>query len=325
MKVLFIGGTGIISSASSALALEQGLDLYLLTRGTSTRPIPNGAKILRGDIRDPESARRALDTHMFDVVVNWVAYTPDHIAADIARFQGRTGQYVFISSASAYHKPPISWPVTESTPLHNPYWQYSRDKIACEEALLKAYRDTGFPATLVRPSHTYDKTYIPLRGGYTVIDRMRKGQKVIIHGDGTSLWVMTHHRDFAQGFIGLLGNPQAIGEAYHITADEVLCWNQIYTLLAQAAGVQAPEFVHIPSAHIATYDQDWGDSLVGDKSHSMIFDNTKIKRAVPGFVAKIPFAQGAREIMAWHDAQPGRQVVDEAMNRLMDRIIAEYT
>jgi nucleoside-diphosphate-sugar epimerase len=230
---------------------------------------------------------------------------------------------VFISSASAYQKPPARLPLTESTPLANPFWDYSRNKIACEERLTRAYREEGFPATIVRPSHTYDAGYIPLHGGYTVIDRMRRGQPVIVPGDGTSLWVLTHHRDFAQGFIGLLGNPHALGEAFHITADEALPWNQIYRLLAEAAGA-APRLAHVPSDLIAAYDAGWGASLLGDKAHSVLFDNTKLKRAVPGFAATIPFWQGAREIMAWHDAEAARRAVDEQFNQLTERILAGY-
>jgi nucleoside-diphosphate-sugar epimerase len=214
-------------------------------------------------------------------------------------------------------------PITESTPLDNPVWLYSRNKIACEERLLRAYREEKFPMTIVRPSHTYDKTRPPLDGGYTMIDRMRKGQKVIVHGDGTSLWTLTHHKDFAKGLVGLLGHQRALGDAFHITSDEVLTWNQIYTFLARAAGVE-PRLVHIPSDLIAAYDKGWGDGLLGDKAHSMIFDNTKIKRLVPDFAATIPFAHGAKEIMAWFDADPARRVVNAAFNQTVDRILAAY-
>ena len=236
MKVLFIGGTGTISSACSQLALERGIELYLLNRGQSVRPAPAGAQILRGDIREPASARKALGGLTFDAVVDWIVFTPDHIEADLELFRGRTGQYVFISSASAYQTPPASLPVTESTVLDNPFWQYSRNKIACEERLVRAYREEKFPITIVRPSHTYDRTLVPMDGGWTVVDRMRRGQPVIVHGDGTSLWTLTHHRDFARGLVGLLGNAHAIGDAVHITSDEWLSWNQIFTLMARAAG-----------------------------------------------------------------------------------------
>jgi nucleoside-diphosphate-sugar epimerase len=325
MKVLFMGGTGIISSACAQLAIARGIDLYLLNRGQTTkRPIPAGAHVLRGDIRDRDSARAALKDQSFDVVVDWIAFTPDHIETDLDLFRDRTGQYIFISSASAYQTPPASLPVTESTPLDNPIWAYSRNKIACEERLMRAYRDEKFPMAIVRPSHTYDKTLAPFEGGYTLIDRMRTGQKVIVHGDGTSLWTLTHHTDFAKAFVGLLGNSHAIGDAFHITSDEVLTWNQIYTLMARAAGVESPRLVHVPSDLIAAYDKDWGDGLLGDKTHSMIFDNTKIKRLVPDFAATIPFAHGAREIIAWFDADPSHRVVDEQLNQTIDRILAAY-
>jgi len=324
MKVLFIGGTGIISSACSQLAIERGIDLYLLNRGqTTSRPIPQGAKIIQGDIRDPQSARAALGKHSFDVVVDWIAFVTQHIQADLDLFRGRTGQYVFISSASAYQTPPASLPVTESTVLDNPFWLYSRNKIACEEMLVRAYRDEKFPATIVRPSHTYDKTLLPFDGGYTVVDRMRKGKKVIVPGDGTSLWTLTHHKDFAKAFVGLLGQPAAIGDVFHITSDEWLSWNQIFEIVARAAGTEA-KMAHIPSELIAAYDPDWGDGLLGDKAHSMIFDNSKVKRLVPDFRATIPFARGAEEIMAWYDADPARRKVDEKFNQFQDDLIARY-
>ncbi len=321
MNILFIGGTGVISSACSQLAVERGAELYLLNRAQSARPVPKGAHVLQGDIRDRASTKAALGDLNFDVVVNWVAFTPEHIETDLELFRERTQQYVFISSASAYQTPPVTLPVTESTPLVNPYWQYSRDKIACEDRLTKAYRDEGFPVTIVRPSHTYDQTLLPMDGGYTVVNRMRQGKKVVVHGDGTSLWVLTHHRDFAKAFVGLLGNPHAIGEAFHITSDEVLTWNQIFETVARAAGTTA-QIVHVPSELIAAYDQKWGAGLLGDKANSMIFDNSKIKRAVPEFVATTLFARGAEEMIAWFDADPARQVVDEELDRLMDDIVA---
>ena len=321
MKVLFIGGTGIISSACTQLAVERGIDLYLLNRGQSVRPVPAGAKVLHGDLRDPASLAAALGDHQFDAVVNWIAFTPEHIEADLKAFGGRTGQYVFISSASAYQKPVSLLPITESTPLHNPFWEYSRNKIACEERLTRAYREDGFPVTVVRPSHTYDQTLLPMDGGYTVVNRMRQGKRVIVHGDGESLWVLTHHRDFAVGFVGLLGNPHALGETFHITGDELQSWNAIFRTVARAAGTSA-RMVHLPSDFIAARDPDWGAGLLGDKAHSVIFDNAKIRRAVPDFNPAISFARGADEIMAWYDADPARQVVDEALDRRMDDMIA---
>ena len=323
MQVLFIGGTGRISSACVQLAVERGIELTLLNRGQTDRPVPEGVTVLRGDVRDRDSVRQALGDRTFDAVVDWVAFTPDHIETDLALFRRRTQQYMFISTASAYHKPVLSLPITESTPLHNPYWAYSRAKAACEERLMRAYREEGFPVTIVRPSHTYDCMRLPMYGQYAVVDRMRKGKKVIVHGDGTSLWVLTHHRDFAKGFVGLLGNNHALGEAFHITSDEVLTWNQITDLVARAAGAEA-QVVHVPSEFINAFDPDWGAGLLGDKAHSVIFDNTKIKRVVPDYVASIPFVRGAEEMIAWFDADPARQVVDEEVDRLIDRIIAAY-
>jgi nucleoside-diphosphate-sugar epimerase len=282
--------------------------------------VPDRATVLEADFHNKEEVRSVLGQRHFDAVVDWIAYTPDQIEADLELFRDRTDQYVFISSASAYQTPPAMLPVTESTPLHNPFWEYSRNKIACEELLVEAYRREGFPITIVRPSHTYDCTSIPVHGGYTFIDRMRKGKKVVVHGDGSSLWVLTHHRDFAKAFVGLLGNNHAIGEVVHITSDELLSWNAIVELLAKAAGTQA-DIVPIPSDIINRFDPNWGESLLGDKTHSMIFDNTKIKRLVPGFEATIPFAQGAQEIMRWYDADPARQVVDERVNQVMDQLI----
>jgi len=324
LRVLFLGGTGVISSACSRLAVERGIDLFMLNRGqTSDRPLPPEATVLRGDARDPASVRAALGGREFDAVVDWVAYTPDHVQDDIDVFRGRAGQFVFISSASAYQTPPSRVPVVESTPLRNPYLQYSRDKIECEELLRAAYRDEGFPATIVRPSHTYDKTNIPLHGGWTALARMRQGKPVVVHGDGTSLWTLTHHADFARGFVPLLGHPRTLGEAFHITSADVLTWNQIADTLAAAAGVTA-DIVHVPSDLIAATDPDWGAGLLGDKAHSLIFDNSKLRSVVPGYHAVIPFEQGAREIIAWHDEDPARQQIDPRIDAAMDKLTAAY-
>ena len=323
MKVLFIGGTGIISSACSELALARGVELYLLNRGKSFRPTPEGARLLNGDIRDLASAQSALGSMPFDAVVDWVAFTTEHIETDLQLFHGRTGQYVFISSASAYQTPPSSLPVRESTVLDNPFWLYSRNKIACEERLVRAYREEKIPVTIVRPSHTYDRTLLPMDGGYTVLDRMLKGKQVIVPGDGTSLWTLTHHADFAKGLVGLLGNSKAIGESIHITSDEWLSWNQIFEIIARAAGCE-PKMVHVPSDLINAYDPNWGAGLLGDKAHSMVFDNAKIKALVPDFNAVIPFSRGAEEIVAWYREDPKRQKIDENFNNLCERILAAY-
>jgi len=324
LKILFIGGTGKISSAVSALAVEKGFDLYLLNRGLTDRPIPAGANVIKGDISDPESVKAALGDLKFDAVVNWIAFTEDHIERDIELFRARTNQYIFISSASAYQSPPVNLPVTESTPLANPYWQYSRDKIACEERLMRAYREEKFPFTVVRPSHTYDRTMLPFQGGWTVIDRMRKGKKILVHGDGTSLWVFTHHTDFAKGFVGLLGNSRAIAEAFHITSDELLTWNQLHEIAGRAAGAPPLDIVHVPSDLINAFDPGWGAGLLGDKAASMVFDNTKIKRISPEFMSTTPYEQGAQEMVEWYDGDESRRVVDDEFNELTDRIIAAY-
>lgn len=322
-KVLFIGGTGIISSACSQLAISEGFDLFLLNRGKSIRQTPIGAKVLTGDIRNPGEVRRLIGKHQFDVVVDWVAYNPEHIKGDLDLFRDRTQQYIFISSASAYQKPPGALPITETTPLENPFWQYSRDKIACEKCLMDAWANEKFPVTIVRPSHTYDPTYIPIHGGWTVLDRILNGKDVIVHGDGTSLWTLTHHKDFALGFTGLLLNTEALGKAYHITSDEWLTWDGIVETLASALG-RKPNIIHLPSDLINAYDPVWGASLLGDKSHCGIFDNSRIKKTVPGFQARISFAAGAVEIIDWYREDPSRQVVDRSFNELYDKIIASW-
>ena len=323
MKVLFIGGTGIISSACAPLAVARGIDLTLLNRGQSNRRAPAEAHLLYADIHDPQAIQAALEGHQFDVVVNWIAYTPSDIERDLKLFRGKISQYVFISSASAYQTPAANLPIRESTPLENPVWEYSRNKIACEEYLLQQYRKDKLPFTIVRPSHTYDRTLVPVEGGYTVIDRMLRGKPIIVHGDGTSIWTLTHHTDFSVGLVGLLGNSHARGEIFHITSDEWLTWNQIYLTLAEAAGVKA-ELVHVPSDLIAAYDRRIGDSLLGDKSHSAIFDNSKIKQVVPGFACSVPFSRGAEEIITWYKADPARQVISPEFDSMCDRILQNY-
>jgi nucleoside-diphosphate-sugar epimerase len=322
LSVLFIGGTGTISSACAEVAVAQGIDLTVLNRGQSTlRGIADSVHSLTADIRDKAAVRTALAGREFDAVVDFIAYNPGHVDTDIELFSGRTGQYVFISSASAYAKPVAMLPIRESTPLRNPYSAYSRAKIACEERLSAEYREHGFPVTVVRPSHTYDRTAIPLLGGWTAIDRMRRGEPVIVHGDGTSLWVLTHHADFASGFTGLLGRPQAIGDTFHITGDEAQPWDQIYRTLGRAAGAE-PELVHVSSEQIARTVPDWGPALLGDAAHSVIFDNTKVRQLVPGWHATIPWAHGAREIIEWFDADPARRVVDPAAEANINSLIA---
>jgi len=325
VKVLFIGGTGNISSSVSRLCITRGMDLFLLNRGSRHVDVPN-ATLLRGDISHPDDVFRVLKQHEWDVVVDWIAFTPDDIERDLQLFRKKTKQYIFISSASAYQKP-LSHPVvTESTPLGNPFWEYSRNKIACEDRLNHAYRDEGFPVTIVRPSLTYD-TVIPLPIGgwteYTVIERMRTGRKIIVHGDGTSLWTITHAEDFATGFVGLMGHQQAIGQAFHITSDEILTWDQIYRAVADAAGVE-PKTVHIASDFIVQCEPSLQGTLLGDKAVSVVFDNTKIKRFVPEFRATIPFRRGIKKTLAWFEADPARQIVRRETHQLMDRIIDRY-
>ena len=323
MKVLFIGGTGVLSSACSELAIARGIDLYHLNRGISAniRKV-QGAKTIIADIRDVEATRKAIENYQFDVVVDFIAFEPEHIETDVELFSGKTNQFIFISSASAYQIPE-TLPVTEETPLDNPFWEYSRKKIACEEALKAAYAKTGFPYTIVRPSHTYDKTKIPAVGGYTVLHRMLQGLPVVLHGDGTSIWTLTHNTDFAVGLVGLFGNSNAINEAFHITSNEWLSWNQIYGILAAELHVK-PIIVHIPSDVIALYNKEIGDGLLGDKAHSMLFDNSKIKRFVPDFNPQVKFAEGAKEIIKWYKENTINEEIDKDINDFMDRIIADY-
>ena len=323
-SVLFLGGTGIISSACTARALEQGWEVFVLGRGLSTtRPAPDGCRLLTGDLDDPASFAAAVGGREFDVVADFRAFGPSDVQGRLDLLRGRMGQYVFISSASAYQTPPGRLPVVESTPLRNPFWAYSRGKIAAEALLTGLYRDEGLPVTIVRPSHTYDHTSPPFDGGWTVVDRMRRGAEVVVHGDGTSLWTLTHHTDFAHAFVGLLGHPAAIGEAFHITSDEWLSWNQIYAAVAEAAGVE-PRLVHVTSDAIAGSDPDWGAGLLGDKAHSMVFDNHKVKALVPGWVATVPFHRGAREIVDWFDADPARLQVDAAIDATMSRLVEQH-
>jgi len=325
MKILFIGGTGKISTAVSPQVIAKGCELYLLNRGLQSEN-PPGSHSLTADINQPKAARAVLRDLQFDVVVDWIAFAPADIERDLALFKGRTKQFIFISSASIYQKPPTHYLITESTPLYNPFSDYSSNKIACEERLLRAYRQENFPVTIVRPSYTYNH-YFPLAVGgfgcYTLADRLKRGKPIIVHGDGSSLWVMTHAEDFGRAFVGLLGNPQAIGHAFHITSDEVLTWNQIYQTIAEALGVEA-NIVHIPSDFIAQQAPDLAGSLLGDKSWSVVFDNRKIKTFVPGFQAVIPFHEGIRRTAAWFDADKKRRRVDPAVNQQMDRILKAY-
>jgi nucleoside-diphosphate-sugar epimerase len=328
MNVLFIGGTGIISTACTHLAIHRGIDVTLLNRGRHSDRQPAGVKTLSVDIEDTAAVSHALAGTSFDAVVDWIAFEPAHVERDIALFRGRTRHYIFISSASAYQKPATDYLITESTPLVNPYWAYSQQKIACEERLIHAYREEGFPITIVRPSLTYGETQIALAinswaKSYTIVDRMRRGKKVIVPGDGSSLWVITHNTDFAKGLVGLLAREQTIGHAFHITSDEVMCWDQWYRLTAEAAGVE-PQLVHIPSDFIAACVPEMRGGLLGDKAVSVVFDNAKIKRFVPDYCATVPFTQGIRQTMAWFDTDPARKQIDDQANALWDNLIESY-
>jgi nucleoside-diphosphate-sugar epimerase len=329
MKVLFIGGTGLISSACSVLALKRGFDLTILNRGQSRKhPIPADAEFIPADAHDAQEMKQALGGRAFDVVVDWVAYLPEDVERDLALFAGRTRQFVFISSASAYQKPPGHYLITEATPLANPYWEYSRQKIACEARLNQAYRQQAFPVTIVRPSLTYGPSQIPLCVGswqhpYTVVDRMKRGRPIIVPGDGTSLWVLTWNEDFATGLLGLLGREDAIGQVFHITSDEVLTWDQIYRETGRALGLEL-EIVHLPSDLICAYDPDSTGSLIGDKSNSAVFDNGKIKRFVPEFTAAVPWSEGVRRALAWHQAHPEFCTIDREADERWERTIAAY-
>lgn len=324
MKVLFIGGTGIISTAVSKLTVEKGIELYLFNRGLHSEFAPQGAKVITGDTKD----KSALKGKTFDVVVDWRAYVPEDVETDIELFKGSVGQYIFISSASAYEKPPMHWLITESTPLSNPYWQYSRDKIACEERLMAEHKNTGFPVTIVRPSLTYGVTMIPAainswQKPWSIVDRMRSGKRVIIHGDGATLWTMTHNTDFAKGLIGLFGNQNALGQAFHITSDEALTWNQIYQAIADAAGAELKP-VYIPSVSIAKINSEYTGTLLGDKSWCAVFDNNKIKRFVPDYKAVVSFAQGVKRSIEWFEQDPKRCKIDDEYNQFMNRLIAAW-
>lgn len=327
MRVLFIGGTGIISSACTWAAVERGIDLTILHRGRRTTPLPSGVAVITSDIASRE-AHDALHGRDFDAVVQWVAFTAADVERDIALFHGRTRQYVLISSASAYDTPATTHPITESTPLANPFWEYSRHKIDCEERLMDAYRTAGFPVTIVRPSLTYGDTLVPLainswQSSYTIVDRMRRGYPVIVPGDGTSLWVITHNSDFAKGLVGLLGMEAAVGEAFHITTDEAMTWDRFYRATADAAGTEA-SLLHMPSEFIAACLPEMTGTLLGDKSVSVAFDNSKIKRFVSGFAATTSYAEGIRRTLAWFDADAARRQIDEDANRAWDRLIAAY-
>ena len=327
MKALLIGGTGTISLAVTRLLARQGWQVYLLNRGSRNSQVPEGVHLICADMNDEAAVRAALGEMRFDCVCQFIGFVPAQVERDIRLFSGRTGQYLYTSSASAYHKPVKDYRITEGTALANPYWQYSRDKIACEEVLMRAYREQNFPVTIIRPSHTYDERNVPMgvhgkNGSYQVIRRMQQGEPVIIHGDGTSLWTMTHNSDFAKGYVGLMGNPHAIGEAFQITNDETLTWNQIYSTIAACLGVELKPYYVSSHFLAATGCYDMLGSLIGDKANSVVFDNRKLKAAVPDFCPTVRFEQGVRETIENVLAHPELQQEDPEFDAWCDRVIA---
>ena len=325
-KALFIGGTGTISTAISQLAVRENWELYVINRGSHNDEIPAEVHIIQEDINNEAEIAVKLSGMRFDTVCDFIGFVPSQIERDLRLFSGITKQYMYISSASAYHKPVRDYRITEATALANPYWEYSRNKIACEELLMKKYREEGFPVTIIRPSHTYGDRSMPLGvhgkcGSYQVLKRMMEGKPIIIHGDGTSLWTLTYNADFAKGFVGLMGNPHAIGEAFQITSDETLTWNQIHEVIADALGVELKAY-HVSSeflAAVSNYDFEGG--LIGDKACSVVFDNSKLKKAVPGFQATVRFEEGARRVLDYIQAHPECQVEDPEFDAWCDRVI----
>lgn len=326
MKVLLIGGTGTISMAITKQLAQTDWEVCLLNRGTRTAELPKNIRIINGDINKEAEMAELLKGESFDVVCDFIGFVKGQLERDYRLFAGKTKQFMYISSASAYHKPGKSYMITEGTTLANPYWEYSRNKIVCEEYLLSLYREKGFPVTIIRPSHTYDDRSVPLgvhgtKGSFQVIKRMLEGKPVIVHGDGTSLWTMTYNTDFAKAFIGLMGNPHAIGEVFQITSDETLTWNQIYTTIADALGVEFKPY-YVSSAFLAEAgDYDFTGSLLGDKACSVVFDNTKVKRAVPDFVPTVRFEEGVRKVIANVLAHPELQVEDPEFDTWCDKVI----
>jgi nucleoside-diphosphate-sugar epimerase len=328
LRVLFLGGTGTISASSVKLAVAHGFQVSVLNRGANRtgRELPGQVEWLVGDVTDDASVRAAIADRTFDAVVNFLSYDEDDVARMVALFHGRTRQYVHISSGSIYAKPVLSTPITESTPTApNPPLPYATAKWRAEQALARAYREQGFPVTVIRPSHTYDDANPPLAGGWAVIDRIASGEEVPVHGDGTSLWTLTHAEDFAQGLVGLLGSERAIGETFHITGDDVLTWDQIHTLFARALGVE-PKLVHVPSEFypVVAPEWFWSGEFVGDLGHSAVFDNAKIRRFVPGFAPKLTFERAVRRMLDWRAAHPELARGDEATAEVLERVVDAY-
>ena len=326
MKVLFIGGTGIISAACAREAVRRGIEVHILNRGRHPERNPAGAVWLKADINNEEQVEKAIGKQVYDCVVDWVAFKEDHARRDIGLFATRTEHFILISSASVYQKPPEHWFISEEMPLGNPFWQYARDKIACEKVLLEAHDSGDFPVTIVRPSHTYSDGWVPSPIGsrdFTVARRMLDGQPVISPGDGQALWTLTHSEDFARGFTGLMGNPGAVGEVFHITSDEARTWDAFYRIIAEALGVTM-RIVHIPSAFVNEVSPSLGQGLLGDKAYSMVFGNSKIRRLVPGCKALVPFHDGIRRSLAWFNKSADRKVVDSARNREIEKVLGQW-
>lgn len=328
MKILLIGGSGTISSAVTQKLVSENHQVFVLNRGNNNDRLPSSVHVLVADMANENDVAEIIKDHFFDAVCEFIAFHPSQIERDIRLFSEKTNQYVFISSASAYHKPSVNPYITEGTTLANPYWQYSRDKIACEEVLWNVYRKNNFPMTIVRPSHTYDERHIPLgvhgkKGFWQVIQRMLENKPVIVQGDGTSLWTLTHNTDFAEGFVGLLGNPKALGEAFHITSDESLTWNQIYQEIAKALHVPL-KLYHVTSDFLSAVGKqyDFEGSLIGDKSTTVIFDNSKLKSVVPTFSAKVPFRKGVRLTLEYLEKHPECKVLDAEFDLFCDQVIA---
>ena len=327
LDVLYIGGTGTISASCVRRSVAAGMRVVVLNRGrnTSERDLPDDVTWLHGDVTDPAGLAEALGDRRFDAVVNFLSYTAQDAERMVEVFTGRTAQYVHISSASVYGKPVLQWPIVESAQLHNRFTAYSRDKLEAERALFRAHAERGFPVTVIRPAHTYDDAHPPLPGAWTMVDRIARGDEVVVHGDGTSLWTLTHADDLAQGLVGLLGNPRAVGEAFHITSDDVYTWDGIYTIIAEALGVEA-RLVHVPSDLITVGAPDWfwTELIAGDLSHSAVLDNAKIRRYVPSYAPVLTFHRAVRRMLAWRAEHPAQTAPDPATDAILDRLVKGY-
>lgn len=321
LRVLFLGGAGMIGSAVAREAVAAGIDLTVVTRGEHRRPLPAEVRSVRADVRDAASLDAALGDDEYDAVVNWVGFTPAHVLPDVDRFAGRTGQYVFVSTCSVFGRPVPQLPITESSPRRHPVFGYARDKLAAELALEDAYRERGLPLTIVRPMHTYDETTMIFPVSWTAIERMRRGEAAVVHGDGTSLWTLTHSSDVARALVPLLGNRHAVGESVNLVSGDILTWDQIHTVLAEAAGVRDPLLVHRSSESIGREIPGWAEVLQEDFRHSILFDTTKLRTLVPGFHPRVSFSEGARRIVAWHEADASRRAFDDDLSAAFDRLI----